>query len=106
MNEASWHAQSRLPVGIDRATRELVPLDQALAEPEALAGTGELTIDERMRLVRARWEAGQWLDVLSCDEEIDLARGIAELQAQTSIGKDLMWAAERAIEMVLEDARA
>jgi hypothetical protein len=106
MDESVRRAQSALPVGIDRVTRELVTLDRALAEPEVLAGRDELTLDERMAVVRRRWQAGAWLDVLVCDDEVDLERGIAELEAQSPIGKDLMHATERAIEMVLEDARA
>lgn len=106
MDESVRRAQSVLPVGIDRVTREPVTLGRALAEPGVLADTYELTTDERVAVVRRRWEAGTWLDVLVCDDEIDLARGIAELEAQSPIGKDLMRATERAIEMVLEDARA
>lgn len=106
MDEAVRRAQSVLPVGIDRNTREPVTLDRALAEPGIVAGQDELTTDERISLVRRRWEAGEWVDVLVCDQEVDLARGIAELQAQSPIGRDLMHATERAMEMVLEDARA
>jgi hypothetical protein len=75
MDESVRRAQSVLPVGIDRVTREPVTLGRALAEPGVLAGTDELTTDERVA-------------VLTCGDEIDLARGIAELEAQSPSARD------------------
>jgi len=106
MDEAVLRAQSLLPVGIDKKTRDHVTLDRALAEPHVLARLDEMTTGERVALARSRWQAGEWVDVLICDQHVDLARGIAELEAQSPIGVDLMHVTERAIEMVLQDARA
>ncbi len=104
MDEMVRRAQSVIPVAVHRATREVVTLDGALAEPGMLAGPAELTVGERVGLVRQRWEAGEWADLLVCHDQVDLARAKAELAAQSDLGRELMRITERAIEMVLEDA--
>jgi hypothetical protein len=106
LDEAVWRAQAGLPVGIDRRTRRLVSLERALAEPEALAAPGELTVAERAMLARTRWEAGDWSDVFYCGTFVDLQRAVAELEQRSPLGLDLLQTTERAIEMVLEDASA
>lgn len=105
MSETGRQRQLRLPVAIDRLSRQPKTLEQVLAEPERLAAPEELTEAERVALVRARWEEGGWDDILICGEVISLQRAIAELDGRTKIGRDLQRNAERAIEMVLEDVR-
>lgn len=78
--------------------------ERALAEPEMLADRAEPTVGERMAQVRSRWEAGEWVDLVVCHDQVDLARAKAELAAQSDLGQELMRITERAIEMVLEDA--
>lgn len=99
----SW--QRPLPVGVDRASREPISLERALAEPERLAPLAEMTLAERSAMVRARWAAGEWADLEICGESVDVDRAMRELEAQTSLGMLLLEIGEGAVEMVLEDAR-
>jgi len=104
MDEMVSRAQLAIPVGVHRATRQVVTLAAAQAEPGMIAGPAELTAGERMALVRQRWEAGEWFDLMVGHDRVDLARAKAELAAQSDLGRELMRITERAIEMVLEDA--
>lgn len=106
MDDAARRRQFPLPVGLDRDTREPLSLERALEAPDALVTGEELEEDERTALVRARWEAGEWSDLLYCDQPVDLERATRELEERTELGRDLLRIGERAIEMALEDARA
>jgi hypothetical protein len=98
----SLDRQWDLPAGYDSEGR-LVTLREILAQG-VVAEPQTLTRPERNALVLARWEAGEWSDVLICGELITLDRAIRELEGQTEIGEDLLSTSERALEMVLEDA--
>jgi hypothetical protein len=106
MEEAARRAQLRLPAGIDRGTRQTVTLERVLAEPEAIASKSELSAQERIGLVRSRWEAGAWSNIVYCDTAVDLTHAVGELTAQSKLGRDLQQCAERAIEMAVEDVQA
>jgi hypothetical protein len=103
LNAAGLARQRPLPVGFDRRTRKLVSLEQAMADPGCLVPRSRLTRSERNALVRRRWGLGEWVDLLSCDQRVDLRRGIAELEKGTKIGRDLLRVTEGAIDMLLED---
>lgn len=105
MNEAVRRRQLKLPAGIDGQTRQPVTLERVLEQPDTLAAPEEVSTREWIALVRARWEGGEWSDILYCDKEVDLTTAIAELEAQSAVGRDLLQIAKRAIEMVLEDVR-
>lgn len=105
MDQAVRDRQFVLPAGIDRETRQPVTLERVLEQPDTLAAPEEVSTREWIALVRARWEAGEWFDIIYCQDEVDLATAIAELEAQSAMGRDLLRITKRAIEMVLEDAR-
>lgn len=105
MDEAVRARQLGLPAGIDRETRQPVTLERVLDRPDTLAAPEEVSTQEWIGLVRARWEAGEWSDLLYGHEEVDLAAAVTALDAQSAMGRDLLQITQRAIEMVLEDAR-
>lgn len=106
MNPAALQRHLGLPVGVHRETREPLTLAEAVSEPAALARRDEMTMGERTAVVRRRWEAGEWSDmVYGTDGVIDLPRAVRELESGSDMGQHLLRIGERAMEMALEDAR-
>lgn len=103
MSEQARQRHMALPVGRRRSDRKIIRLDEALADLEQLVSASEQTIAERIEVARARWEAGEWSDVLHGTEgTIDLAKAISALEAQTELGAYLLERTERSIEMSIE----
>jgi hypothetical protein len=104
MNRDAFLRQARLPISLHRETQQVVSLADSIANPDAIARSGELTVKQKIRLVRARWEAGGWSDIIyGTDGLVDLDMAIREIEAQSDMGKHLLAVAMRAIEMVQED---
>ncbi|MFI9275229.1 hypothetical protein ACIGXM_31635 [Kitasatospora sp. NPDC052896] len=102
MDEAVRNRLLGLPSGIDRRTRQPVPLERVLGQPETVAAPQTVSTEEWIALVRARWLAGEWHDILYGHTEVDLTTAIAELEAQSAMGKDLLEIVQGAIEMSVE----
>ncbi|MFB7667743.1 hypothetical protein ACFC1R_28090 [Kitasatospora sp. NPDC056138] len=67
-----------------------------------MAAPQTVSAEEWIALVRARWSAGEWDDILYGHAEVDLTTAIAELEAQSVMGKDLLRIMQDAIEMSVE----
>lgn len=101
----TWHAS--LPAGVHRTTGAILSLAECQADPAAVVEHSALTEEQKIALVRARWLAGEWKDVLyGTDGLIDRDRALRELLARSDIGRHLMATELRAIEMVHEDTAA
>lgn len=104
MNRDAFLRHAQLPIGLHRENEQVVSLAESLADPGVIARPDDLTIEQKIRLVRARWEAGEWSDIIyGTDGLVDLSRALTELQAQSDMGKHLLAVELRAIEMVQED---
>jgi hypothetical protein len=104
MNRDAFLRHAQLPIGLHRENGQAVSLAESLADPDAIARPDDLTIEQKVRLVRARWEAGEWSDIIyGTDGLVDLGRALKELEAQSDIGRHLLAVEMRAIEMVQED---
>lgn len=65
----------------------------------------ELSVEQRIALVTARWRAGDWNDVIyGTDGEVALDGAIREVVARSEMGQHLLAVGLRAIEMAREDA--
>jgi hypothetical protein len=96
-----------LPAGVDRNSGEVVSLADSLDHPAEVVSANNLTEAQKIALVRARWLAGEWSDIVYDDMGlIDRDRALRELEAQSDIGRHLMGVELRAIEMAREDAAA
>ena len=99
--------QRSLPVGVHSKTRAVVTLQEVEDALDQLAGHDALSPAEKVALVSARWRAGDWQDVTHGTEgEVDLDRALAEVAAGSDLGKQLLNAGLRAIEMLREDLAA
>ena len=103
MNEVALRVQAPFPVGLDRESRRPVTLEEAIRRPVTLADTATLSQQEWIALIRARWEAGEWLDMTFCDQVVDLSTAIAAIEAQDELGRMLLQVGQSAVAMVLED---
>jgi hypothetical protein len=93
-----------LPAGVHRISGEILSLAQCHADPDTVAEIGSLSEQQKSDLVRARWLAGEWSDILyGTAGLITLDRALQELEARSDIGRDLMAITLRSIEMAHED---
>jgi hypothetical protein len=103
MKEAVRTRQLGLPASVNPEDGRLLTLAEVLANPSATK-VEDLPVEHLISLVRARWKAGEWVDVIwGTDGLIELDRGIEELEKQTDMGKAMMQVSLRALEMVHED---
>lgn len=103
MSEEARQRHMALPAGRRRSDRQIINLDEVLTDIGQLIPVVERTIEERIEVARARWQAGEWSDVLHGIEGIiDLPRAISELEKQTDLGMYLLDRTERSIEMSIE----
>jgi hypothetical protein len=94
-----------LPAGVHRDSGTLLSLAEMIANPAAVAGESELTISQKIALVKARWLAGEWSDIIYGTEGlINRDRAVHELEAQTDIGRHLMAVELQSIEMARDAA--
>jgi hypothetical protein len=91
---------------VHRESGKLLTLAEWLGDPEAALRPAELTTEQQIALVRARWLAGEWQDIVYGTEgSIDRDRAIKELESQSDTGRHLMAIGLRAIEMAHESTR-
>ena len=103
MKEAARNTQLGLAASVNPEDGRLLTLAEVLANPSATK-VEDLPVEHRISLVRARWKAGEWVDVIwGPDGLITLDRGIEELEKQSDMGKAMMKVGLRALEMVRED---
>jgi hypothetical protein len=94
-----------LPAAVNRSSGEVVPLSYTLDHPADVVSTDSLTEAQKIALIRARWLAGEWSDIVYDHMGlIDRDRAVRELEAQSDIGRHLMAVELRAIEMARQDA--
>jgi hypothetical protein len=90
---------------VHRDSGTLLSLAETIANPAAVAGESELTTSQKIALVKARWLAGEWNDIIYGTEGlIDRDRAVRELEAQTDMGRHLMAVGLRSIEMARDAA--
>jgi hypothetical protein len=105
MHAAALARHAMLPAAVHRDTGKILSLSDALADPHAVARHTDLTAAQKIALVRARWEAGEWSDIIyGNDGHVDRSRAIRELEQQTEMGNHLMDVELRAIEIAKEEA--
>lgn len=93
------------PAAVNRETGALLSFDTALAQPDAVADLAALPVDKQVELVKARWLAGDWEDLIyGTAGLIDRNRAIAELEARSAIGLDLLAVELEALRLLYEDA--
>jgi len=107
MNPEALARHMGLSAGLHRETGALLSLAECLANPTVVVEPSALTAEQKIALVKARWLAGEWSDVVSgTDGLIDLDRALRELEAQSDVGRRLIAIDLRSLEMVHEDADA
>lgn len=105
MKAGAFARQGPLPVSVNRHTGALLSLAEWRADPDVAADPAKLSLEEQIALVRARWQAGAWHDMIYGTEgEVDLERAVRELEARSEMGRHLLAIGLRAIEMACEDA--
>lgn len=107
MTPAALARHLALPADVDRSSGEVVSLAYGLDHPADVVSHGSLTPAQKIALVRARWLAGEWNDIIYDHMGlVDRDRAMCELEAQSDMGRHLMAIELRAIEMAREDAVA
>ena len=53
-----------LPAAVNRSSGEVVPLSYTLDHPADVVSTDSLTQAQKIALIRARWLAGEWSDIV------------------------------------------
>jgi hypothetical protein len=105
MEPEGWARQRPLPVAIHRETGEPVSLELWRNDPEVTVAPADLSPEQQVLLVIARWRAGAWTDLIyGNDGEVDLGRAIREVETGSEMGRQLLAVGLRAIEMAREDA--
>lgn len=100
-----WARQRSWPVAIHRETGEPVSLERWRNNPDVTVAPADLSPEQQVVLVTARWRAGDWTDLIYGNEgEVDLGRAIRELETRSEMGRQLLVLGLRAIEMACEDA--
>lgn len=109
MKRKVFDRHASFPIGFRHGTDTVLTLAEVAEQPKAAAGTsvltshGALTTQQKIRLTRMRWEAGDWEDVIYDGRVITLAEAIDELENQSDVGKRLLLIELDAIEMLLKD---
>lgn len=94
-----------LPAAVERGTGAILILKDALAQNATLADLSSLPVDKKAELIKARWLAGGWSDLIyGAAGLIDRDRAIRELDGRTPIGLDLLAVEMEALRMLHEDA--
>lgn len=95
----------QLPAGLHKASGAVLTLAECRRDPSAVLTPAQLSVAQKIALVKARWLAGEWSDIVYGTEgTIDRDKAIRELEAQSDIGRHLMEIELRAIEMTHEEA--
>jgi hypothetical protein len=92
-----------LPVGYHKESNELMCLGEIMESLGDIRPMHELDQSQRVALVLKRWQAGGWSDMINGHELITMDRAIREVQANSTLGQELVEIYLRAIEMMLED---
>src|SRR4051794_17008393 len=80
-----------LPAGIHKDTGAILSLNECRGNPTYAVASLDMTTEQKIAMVKARWLAGEWGDlVYGADGLIDRERAIRELETQTEIGRRLM----------------
>jgi hypothetical protein len=105
MRAEAFARQAPLPVAIRREDGAPVNLQEWRDNPGATVDPADLSLEQQIALVGARWRAGGWSNLIYGTEgEIDADRAISEVDARSDMGKRLLAIGLRAMEMAREDA--
>lgn len=105
MHADALRLQGPLPVAIHRGTGEALSLKEWRNTPNAAIDPADLSTDQQIALVSARWAAAGWDDlVYGTEGVIGADRATREIAARTEMGQQLLAIGLRAIEMAREDA--
>lgn len=93
----------QLPAGVARSSDRILTLAECQQNQDAVVPLAQLSLAQKIALVKARWLAGEWTNIVyGTVGEIDRDRAIRELDAQSDMGLRLMEIELRAIEMTHE----